>query len=115
LDFYCYVDSSELRVTHIFRLPKDERGGEVDITADSSHELPWGRFVTDPINEYDPELRGVKELKVPKPLHVSQPNGPSFTVDGNRVCCMGWDFSVGFNYVGIHHLDLPSILIVSRE
>ena len=33
-----------------------------------------------------------------KELNVVQPEGPSFTVEGNRVSWQGWTFHVGFNY-----------------
>lgn len=33
-----------------------------------------------------------------KPLNVVQPEGPSFTVDGNHVNWQKWDFRVSFNY-----------------
>lgn len=33
-----------------------------------------------------------------KPLNVVQPEGPSFTVDGNHVSWQKWDFRVSFNY-----------------
>ncbi|KAI8464298.1 MAG: copper amine oxidase [Monoraphidium minutum] len=33
----------------------------------------------------------------PKPLHILQPEGPSFKVDGHRVEWQQWDFRVGFN------------------
>ena len=32
-----------------------------------------------------------------KPLEISQPEGPSFTVNGYEVACQKWDFVVGFN------------------
>ena len=33
-----------------------------------------------------------------KPLNVVQPQGPSFSVDGNHVNWQKWDFRVSFNY-----------------
>lgn len=33
-----------------------------------------------------------------KPLHILQPEGPSFTVDGNVVSWQKWNFHVGFNF-----------------
>src|SRR5690606_1430063 len=33
-----------------------------------------------------------------KPLHVTQPEGPSFTLDGNLVQWQNWSLRVGFNH-----------------
>ena len=33
-----------------------------------------------------------------KPLNIVQPEGPSFTVDGNHVNWQKWDFRISFNY-----------------
>ena len=33
-----------------------------------------------------------------KPLNVVQPEGPSFSVDGNEVAWQKWSFRVSFNY-----------------
>ncbi len=33
-----------------------------------------------------------------KPLNVVQPEGPSFTVDGNMVSWQKWSMRVSFNY-----------------
>lgn len=46
-------------------------------------------------NEYLPTTFRKKLLK---PLHVVQPNGPSFDVVGNSVSWQHWSFFVGFNY-----------------
>lgn len=32
-----------------------------------------------------------------KPLEITQPDGPSFTVDGNEVSWLGWRMRIGFN------------------
>jgi primary-amine oxidase len=42
-----------------------------------------------------------------KPLEISQPEGPSFTVDGHQVRWQNWSFVVGFNAregLTLHHL-----------
>jgi primary-amine oxidase len=42
-----------------------------------------------------------------KPLEITQPEGPSFTVDGNVVTWQNWSFVVGFNAregLTLHHL-----------
>jgi primary-amine oxidase len=42
-----------------------------------------------------------------KPLEITQPAGPSFAVEGNRVMWQNWDFVIGFNAregLTLHHL-----------
>lgn len=48
-------------------------------------------------NEYDPAQRDEQTRPI-KPLHVSQPEGPSFEVDGHLVEWQGWRFRIGYNY-----------------
>lgn len=48
-------------------------------------------------NEYVPELRDEPARPI-KPLHVSQPEGPSFTVDGQLIEWQDWRFRYGFNF-----------------
>ncbi|MDH3380522.1 MAG: tyramine oxidase, partial [Gammaproteobacteria bacterium] len=38
-----------------------------------------------------------KFREAPKPLEIVQPEGPSFSVDGNSVEWLGWSFRIGFN------------------
>lgn len=50
-------------------------------------------------NEYYHELQKTGPRKDLKPLHVVQPEGPSFTViDGNSVSWQKWRFRVGFSH-----------------
>ncbi|KAI9703925.1 MAG: hypothetical protein M1820_005707 [Bogoriella megaspora] len=50
-------------------------------------------------NEYYPDLLKGQVRADLKPLHVSQPEGPSFAVtDGNSIHWQKWRFRVGFNY-----------------
>ncbi|BBK42677.1 amine oxidase [Allostella vacuolata] len=62
------------------------------------HSAASGTFVPvpmEPIN-YDADLLG--SLRQPlKPLDVVQPEGPSFTVEGNRIAWDNWDLRVGFS------------------
>jgi primary-amine oxidase len=44
----------------------------------------------------DPEQVGPARTTL-KPISITQPDGPSFTVDGNLVSWQGWRFRVGFN------------------
>lgn len=49
-------------------------------------------------NEYHPDLLPPPRQDL-KPLHVSQPDGPSFTVtEGNCLSWQKWRFRIGFNY-----------------
>jgi primary-amine oxidase len=56
----------------------------------------------DPYSEYDEER--VRQVlpdhpwrEPPKKLVITQPDGPSFKVDGSKVEWQGWEFRVGFN------------------
>jgi len=44
----------------------------------------------------DPEFTGPARTSQ-RPIEISQPEGPSFTVDGNLVSWEGWTFRVGFD------------------
>ena len=46
-------------------------------------------------HNYDPESLGKPRADL-KPLHISQPEGPSFSVDGWQVKWQKWSFRVGF-------------------
>ena len=48
--------------------------------------------------EYDPQVRGTQERTDLKPLEISQPEGVSFTVDGNELRWQNWSMRLGFNF-----------------
>jgi primary-amine oxidase len=51
------------------------------------------------MGEYVPELvPGLRLRDDVKPLDIVQPDGPSFTLDGNAIEWQGWSMRVGFNY-----------------
>src|SRR5262245_40060177 len=56
----------------------------------------------------DYEASRVKEVRRDiKPLEITQPEGPSFKVDGNQVHWQNWSFVIGFNAregLTLHHL-----------
>ncbi|ODV85220.1 hypothetical protein CANARDRAFT_28501 [[Candida] arabinofermentans NRRL YB-2248] len=54
---------------------------------------PWTEF---PFVEYHPELNN-ESLRPLKPLIVEQPEGPSFTVEGNKIKWQSWEFRVAPN------------------
>lgn len=81
----------------VIRVDACATGGKEDgLKYDTAGEFPVAHCVE---NEYWPELMKETSRTDLKPLHVSQPEGPSFTVtDGNCVSWQKWRFRVGFNY-----------------
>jgi primary-amine oxidase len=49
------------------------------------------------MGEYVPALTGLP-LREVKPLSITQPDGVSFTLDGNLLCWQNWQLRIGFNY-----------------
>lgn len=88
----CAEVSEALQVTKVYHLPT--RSNEtVHNTA-----LPFDLRITHtPDSEYHPSLRPSPRTTT-TPLHVTQPRGPSFKVQGHRVAWEKWTFRVGFNY-----------------
>ncbi|MCW2559844.1 MAG: tyramine oxidase [Mycobacterium sp.] len=65
---------------------------------DAGHvETPevMGEYVPRHIPE---RIRTASRREPLKPLHVTQPDGPSFTLDGNLLTWQNWSLRVGFNY-----------------
>lgn len=52
---------------------------------------PWQKV---PCVEYHPDLNGETTIRDVKPLIVSQPEGPSFSVEGSKIKWQGWEFRV---------------------
>lgn len=48
--------------------------------------------------EYVPSVRGSEPRTDLKPLLITQPDGPSFTLDGNELKWQDWTIRLGFNY-----------------
>ncbi|KAK1597067.1 copper amine oxidase [Colletotrichum navitas] len=84
------VECNEYKIIRIDILP----------TGADNTVKPLSPYRPKPGNEYIPECQNLR--KDLKPLHVSQPEGPSFTVTpvgetGNVVEWQKWSFFVGFN------------------
>ncbi|CAG9951040.1 unnamed protein product [Clonostachys rosea f. rosea IK726] len=81
----------------IVRLEPLASGGKEDgLKYHTATEEPMAHCVE---NEYYPGLQSSKTRDDVKPLHVEQPEGPSFTVtDTNCVSWQKWRIRVGFNY-----------------
>ncbi|OQV04226.1 Copper amine oxidase, enzyme domain-containing protein isoform 2 [Cladophialophora immunda] len=88
----CVEMSGDARVLKIYHLPNGT-SNEISMTA-----KPYDRRkIFDSSIEYHPDL--VPEHRTStKPFHVLQPEGPSFTTEGNLVRWEKWHLRVGFNY-----------------
>ncbi|KAJ3961376.1 hypothetical protein N0V92_001945 [Colletotrichum tropicale] len=87
----CAEVSNSLEVVKIYRLPS----GEHDKTHEEKLEFDRRKIHSD--SEYHPDF--VQERRTTtKPYHVSQPEGPSFRIDGNHISWEKWTMRVGFNY-----------------
>jgi primary-amine oxidase len=65
---------------------------------DAGHiETPevMGEYVPRHIPE---RIRAASRREPLKPLHVTQPDGPSFSLDGNLLTWQNWSLRIGFNY-----------------
>jgi primary-amine oxidase len=67
-------------------------------------------------NYDDPEVTGPQRTTL-KPIEITQPEGPSFTVEGNRVQWEKWDLRIGFNEregLTLHQISFDGRPIVYR-
>lgn len=48
--------------------------------------------------EYVPSVRGTEVREDLKPLHITQPEGVSFSLDGSTLTWQNWSMRLGFNY-----------------
>lgn len=89
----CAEVSENLDVTKVYMLPTtgSERINQNTRPFDRRKILPTAA------TEYHPELRPAPREST-KPLQISQPNGPSFKVEGNHISWEKWTLRVGFNY-----------------
>ena len=111
LDFNVVVDSNTNEVLHI-DMPPHRVNGKLTGTTRPITDLSLdplaasGRQrIPPPMTRHDylPDLLDQKKGGYPmrkdlKPLHVEQPEGPSFAIEGNRVSWQKWDFHVGAHY-----------------
>ncbi|KAF2724418.1 hypothetical protein K431DRAFT_262216 [Polychaeton citri CBS 116435] len=89
----CAEVSEDLKVANIYRLPSSPDEG----IHHNSQPFDRRRVHSSEDSEYHPSLRPPPRTTT-RPLHVVQPEGPSFKVDGNVVSWEKWHIRVGFNY-----------------
>ncbi|KAH6676929.1 copper amine oxidase [Plectosphaerella plurivora] len=87
----CAEISPTLEVTKVYRLPS----GTEDKVHHEKQEFDRRRIHTS--SEYHPDLVSERRTTT-RPYHVSQPEGPSFSTDGNLITWEKWTMRVGFNY-----------------
>ncbi|KAL2758887.1 hypothetical protein ACRALDRAFT_2058137 [Sodiomyces alcalophilus JCM 7366] len=87
----CAEISPSLQVTDVYRLPSGAN--------DKAHTQQKGfdRRRIHTTSEYHPDLVSERRTTT-RPYHVSQPEGPSFTTEGNLIRWEKWTMRVGFNY-----------------
>jgi primary-amine oxidase len=87
LNFSPRIDDATKKVDKIIHLPLFDT---FDTTPQTDYKVPEG-------NEYHHDLIAEKRTDL-KPYNVVQPEGPSYSIDGNVVEWQKWRFRVGFNY-----------------
>ncbi|MEV8516870.1 primary-amine oxidase [Dactylosporangium sp. NPDC051484] len=108
---------------HCWSHPIDGVVAYVDLTAGRVIELVDGPLLPIPAEEANhDDPRYVGTLRDLKPIEITQPHGPSFTVDGDVVTwggsdAEGWRFRVGFNAregLTLHELTLGGRPVLDR-
>lgn len=81
--FHCIIDMNSMELLDIedaFTVERPEMMGEY-------------------VPRHIPErLRTQSTRESLQPLHITQPDGPSFTIEGNKLQWQNWSLRVGFNY-----------------
>ena len=89
----CVELSNDFEVVKIFHLPL----GEHDRAQTEGLPKPFDHRKIHNSSEYYPTL-STERRTTTKPYHVSQPEGPSFSIGGNKMSWEKWTMRVGFNY-----------------
>ena len=89
----CAEVSEEIKVTKVYHLPSSAD----DRIHEEAHPFDRRRIHSAAKSEYHPSLRPPPRTTT-KPYHVSQPEGPSFSVNGHLLEWERWSLRVGFNY-----------------
>ncbi len=88
------IEKRVLRVTDEFTLPVPAESGDYD----------------------DPAVRGPERTTL-KPIEITQPEGPSFTVEGSLLRWQGWSLRVGFDAregLTLHQIQLNGRPVIYR-
>ena len=80
---HCVIDVNTMEVLRV------ENGPHVDPPS------VMGEYAPRHIPEH---IRAARQRDTITPLHITQPEGPSFTLDGNLLEWQNWSLRIGFNY-----------------
>ncbi|KAI9369682.1 copper amine oxidase [Aspergillus egyptiacus] len=89
----CAEVSEQLTVTKVYYLPSSEN----ERISEQVQPFDHNRIHSTAESEYHPSLRPPPR-NTTKPYQVVQPEGPSFSVNGNHLSWEKWTMRVGFNY-----------------
>ena len=104
---------------HCWAHPVDGVVAYVDLTTREVVELIDDELLPVPHaegNYDDPEYVGPARTSL-RPIEITQPEGPSFTVDGDQVSWEGWRFRIGFDHregLVLHQLSLQDRPVIYR-
>ncbi|HEX3261579.1 MAG TPA: primary-amine oxidase [Pseudonocardia sp.] len=105
---------------HCWAHPIDGLVAYVDLTTGSVDRIIDAEALAVPSessgNFDDPEVQGTP-LDTLKPIEITQPDGRSFTIEGNRVRWAKWDLRIGFNEregLTLHQVSFDGRPIVYR-
>ncbi len=80
---HCVIDLNSMELLRV------EDTGSIETPA------VMGEYVPRHIPEH---IRAASRREPLKPLHITQPEGPSFTLEGNLLRWQNWSLRIGFNY-----------------
>lgn len=89
----CAEVSEDLQVVKVYRLPITPSGR----INNEQRQFDRRMIHSSDDSDYHPSLRPAPRTTT-KPYQVLQPEGPSFSIEGQKVSWEKWTFRVGFNY-----------------
>lgn len=97
LDMVALVDLNTRKIVRIDHPLRDAKTGTTGDLVAPDGTIKWNKEN----NNYHRDLAAGEMggwRDPPKPLHVTQPQGPSFEVEGSLIRWQNWSFRLGFNY-----------------
>lgn len=89
---HCVIDVNTME---LLRIEDTAAGSGADGSGGFERPQVMGEYVPRHIPQ---RIRDTFKRPPLKPLEITQPEGPSFTLDGNRLTWQNWSLRVGFNY-----------------